>query len=124
MKIVIGAVLLAGLAAVPAQAQRYSPLSGEKLMQLCTGRDRTMVEACSAYINGVSDTLVDYQKARPADGSKGPPLPAYICVPGTMSGVQLRNGIVAWARQHRDVLAKQASFTVVEALRDSFPCQQ
>ena len=93
-------------------------------MQLCTGQNRTLVEACSAYINGVSDTIVDYQKARPADGSKGQPLPDYICVPGNMTGVRLREGIVAWTRQHRDVLPKQASVTVVGALRESFPCQR
>ncbi len=124
MKTIAAAALLAALATLPAHAQRYSPLSGEKLMQICTGRDRTMVAACDAYISGVSDAIVDYQKARPADGSKGAALPAYICVPGTMSGVQLRQGIVAWARQHRDVLPKQASFTIIGALRDSFPCQQ
>ncbi len=124
MKIALAALVLTALAAGSAQAQRYSPLSGEKLIQICTARDRTMVEACTAYINGISDAIVAYQKSRPMDGSKGAALPAYICVPGTMSGVQLREGVVAWARQHRDVLPKQANFTVIGALRQSFPCQK
>ena len=49
-----------------------------------------MVEACTAYIDGVSDAASFYQFLRPMDGSKGQRLPDYVCVPGPTTGPQLR----------------------------------
>ncbi len=127
MKTVLAAtVLLAGAALVaPAQAQqseRYAPISGEKLAQLCTSR--TMGEACLAYLNGISDTITDYQASRPENGSKGQPLEAYICVPGRLTGPQLRDAYLAWARQNQGELQRQASVVVIRALLATFPCQR
>lgn len=131
--VLAAATLLAGVAlTAPAQAQgpqaqqteRYTPLSGQTLMQLCTGRDSTRVRQCEAYIDGVSDSVTSYQAARPENGSKGQPLPAYICVPGRLTGPQLRDSIASWARQHQDRLRLQASVVVIEALRDTYPCQR
>lgn len=132
MKPVLAAALLVGITfAAPVQAQvqaqeteRYTPISGETLMRLCTGRDAAKVRECDAYIDGVSDSVTSYQAARPENGSKGQPLPAYICVPGRLTGPQLRDGVVAWARQNRDELRRQASVVVIRALLETYPCQR
>ncbi len=126
MKTVLaGAALLGALAVVPAaHADRYSPLSGEKLMQVCTRGSNALVGACNAYIDGVSDAITSYQAARPQDGRKGAPLPAYICVPGHLTGPQLRQAVVAWGEQHRNELNGQASAVVIRALLQTYPCQQ
>jgi hypothetical protein len=129
MKPVLAALALAGLAlAAPAaraqqDTERYTPISGASLMQICTGRDPVRARECDAYIAGVSDTITSYQAARPENGSKGQPLPAYICVPGRMTGPQLRQAVAAWAEQNRDGLRRQASVVVIEALRATFPCR-
>jgi hypothetical protein len=122
--ILAGAALLAALATTPAHADRYSPLSGERLVQVCTGANETLVSGCQAYIDGVSDAVTSYQASRPADGKKGAPLPAYICVPGHLTGPQLREAFVAWARQHQGELHAQASAVVIRALFQTYPCQQ
>lgn len=132
MKPVLVAVLLVGIAlATPVQAQeaqqetqRYTALSGTKLAEICTARDRTQLEACYAYLSGVSDAITTYQIFRPENGSKGPPLEAYICLPGRATGPMLRDTYVAWARQHRDRLRYQASKEVIEALLAAYPCQR
>ncbi len=123
------AILLAGIVlGVPArvqaqQTERYTPITGEVLMRLCTGRDQTRVRECDAYIAGVSDAITSYQASRPESGSKGQRLAAYICVPGRLTGPQLRNAVVAWAKQNRDKLNEQASSFVIQALLGNFPCQ-
>ena len=119
--LLLAAIAVAALAG-PAQAQRFTGLSGAKLMELCTSRDAKMVEACTAYIDGVSDTVSFYQRIRPSDASKGAALPAYICVPGPTTGVQMRQAVVAWAEKHRDQMSKQASGVVLRALDDTFLC--
>jgi hypothetical protein len=126
----LAGLVLASLAAAPAARaqqgyeERYTPISGETLMRLCTGRDPMTARQCEAYIAGVSDTITSYQAARPENGSKGQPLPAYICVPGRVTGPQLRQAIGGWAEQNRDRLRLQASVVVIQALRDVFPCRQ
>ena len=122
--VLAGAALLAALAATPAHADRYSPLSGEKLMQVCTRGSTALVGACDAYIDGVSDAITSYQAARPQDGRKGAPLPAYICVPGHLTGPQLRQTVVAWGEQHRNELNGQASAVVIRALLQTYACGQ
>lgn len=124
MKPVLAAAILAALAAAPAHADRYSPLSGERLVQACTGTNETLVSGCQAYIDGVSDAITSYQASRPENGSKGAPLPAYVCVPGHLTGPQLRDAFVGWARQHREELRAQASAVVIRALLQTYPCQQ
>ena len=134
MKLVLAtAALLAGFAAAePVHAQgmqgqqteRYTPISGQALMQLCTGRDPARVRECDAYIDGVSDTITSYQAGRPENGSKGQALPAYACVPGPLTGPQLRGAVVNWARQNQGELQRQASVIVIRALLATFPCQR
>ncbi len=119
------ALIAAGLAALlgtSAHAARYSPMSGERLLQACTARSSALVGACDAYLDGVSDTITTYQISRPADGSKGAKLPGYICVPGHMTGPQLREAVVGWGKQHRNELRAQASAIVVRALLQLYPC--
>ena len=129
MKAVLAAALaLAGVAltAPAAHAQdteRYSPISGETLARLCSAREGAGPRQCEAYVSGVSDTITTYQAARPENGSKGQPLPDYICVTGKVTGPQLRDAFLSWAKQHRDQLNLQASVVVVKAFRDVFPCR-
>ena len=119
-----GAALIGALAAVPAHAARYSPLSGESLVRACTGGNEARVSECQAYIDGVSDTITSYQASRPEDGSKGAPLPAYICVPGRLTGPQLREEVISWLRQNQSGLRVQASVDVIRAFRALYPCEQ
>ena len=121
MKHVLG-VLLVLAAAGPAYAERFSALDGNKLVSICTGRDKGVQGDCTAYIEGISDTASFYQRVRPADGSKGGKLPAYICVPTAVTGVQMREAVVAWAKAHPDTLKLQASGVVLRALHETYKC--
>ncbi len=122
----IKAVSVALLAVVAmagtAHAQRFTNISGEKLGQLCTSRERISTQSCEAYINGVSDAVSFYQRLRPSDGGKGAGLPAYICVPGDVTGVQLRQTVVTWAEAHKDQMNRQASGIVLQALEAAYKC--
>ena len=123
MKLGFGIVFGLLVAAGSAQAERFSAIDGGRLVGLCTGRDRAVVAECTAYINGVSDAANFYQKLRPADGSKGGQLPAYLCVPTAVTGVQMREMVVGWARSHPESQRLQASGVVLRALNSSFRCQ-
>lgn len=107
----------------PAHAERFSPIDGGKLVSLCTGHDKGVVADCTAYINGVSDAASFYQNLRPADGSKGGKLPAYLCLPTTITGVQMRDAVVNWAKSHPESQRLQASGLVLRALHDTYKCQ-
>lgn len=130
MKPVLAAALLAGVAVFTPPAaraqntERYTPISGEALIRLCTGRNQAQTRECDAYIDGVSDTITSYQASRPQSGNKGQPLPDYACVPGKLTGPQLRTAVVDWAKQNRDGLRQQASVVVIRALMDTYPCRQ
>ena len=106
-----------------AHAQRFSNLTGQKLVQLCTSSEPREVEGCTAYIDGIADTAAFYQRLRPSDGTKGGALPGYICVPGPTTGGQLRTAIVTWFRKHEDQANRQASGIVLRALDESYLCQ-
>ena len=118
-------VLLAAVATLAftaqAQAQRESNINGQRLVALCTG-DRTSVEGCEAYIDGVADAAGFYQRLRPEDGSKGATLPAYICIPGPTTGAQLRETVIQWYEKHQDNANRQASGVVLRALDEAFHC--
>lgn len=118
----LGAVVVLALSGM-AQAQRFSNLSGGKLVEYCSSSNRAAVEACTAYVDGVSDTASFYQFLLPADGSKGQKLPDYICVPGPTTGPQLRETVVGWARRHPDALRDSAAKVTMRALNDTYPCQ-
>jgi len=123
MKLLLGVLFGLSAAAGAAHAERFSAIDGGKLVGLCSGRDKTIVAECTAYINGVSDSASFYQNLRPADGSKGGKLPAYLCIPTAATGVQLREAVVGWARSHPESQRLQASGVVLRALHDSFKCQ-
>jgi len=123
MKLLFGTLLVLAAAAGTARAERFSAIDGGRLVNLCTSRDKGVVEDCTAYINGVSDTFGFYQNLRPADGSKGGKLPAYICLPAAITGVQMRDAVVSWAKAHPESLRLQASGVVLRAMHDAFRCQ-
>ena len=117
----LAAVALLALAG-SAHAQRFSRVSGGSLANLCTNRDPKQVEACEAYIDGISDTASFYQRLRPLDGSNGPALPAYICVPPATTGIQLRQLVVSWLGAHQDQSGREGGGVVLRALSDTYPC--
>ncbi len=106
-----------------AEAARFSAVNGTRLAALCTSRDPKMSNSCTAYIEGVSDSMSLYQELRPQDGSKGGALPAYVCVPEQVTGIQQRDTVVTWLRQHPEAGNRPASGVVADALRERFACQ-
>jgi len=123
MRLLFASLAVLAACAGSAHAERFSAVNGGRLISLCTARDKGVVEDCTAYINGVSDAASFYQNLRPADGSKGGKLPAYLCLPQAITGVQLREAVVGWARSHPESQGLQASGVVLRALHDSFKCQ-
>lgn len=123
MKLLLASLTVLIAVAGSAHAERFSALDGTKLIGLCAGHDKGVAADCTAFINGVSDTVSFYQNLRPADGSKGGKLPAYICVPTNVTGVQMRQTVVSWAKAHPDTMGLQASGVVLRALHDSYKCQ-
>ena len=105
-----------------AHAQRFSALTGGKLGNLCISSDRMSSESCTAYLDGISDSISFYQRLMPSSGEKGK-LPDYVCVPGATTGVQMREAYVSWLRQHADAQRQPAAQAAMRALNDSFHCQ-
>ncbi len=120
--LLLASAVLLGLAS-HAEAARFSAVNGTKLAALCTSRDAKMANSCTAYIEGVSDSMSLYQELRPQDGSKGGTLPGYVCVPEQVTGIQQRDTVVAWIRQHPEAGTRQASGVVADALRERFACR-
>lgn len=106
-----------------AQAQRFSNVTGGKLGDLCVSQSRNQVEACTAYLDGISDAVSFYQRLQPSDGSRGGKLPDYICVPAPTTGPQLREAYVSWLRKHEDAQRQPAAQAAMRALNDSYLCQ-
>ena len=108
-----------------ARAERFSQTTGGRLVELCSGKDKSSVDDCTGYIVGISDAVAFYQDLRPRDGSKGAALPAaaYICIPTSVTSAQLREGVVAWSKKNPNDMGRQASGVVLRALRDTYPCQ-
>ena len=123
MKTIFAVIALVTLVGGTAQAERYSKVDGNKLISLCTSRDKSVVADCTSYIEGVSDSVSFYQDVRPVDGSKGGKLPAYVCVPTATTGVQMRETVVSWAKANPDKLGLQASGVVIRALHAAFKCR-
>ncbi len=114
------ALLVFMLLAGSVHAERFSALNGTKLVEICSARDAS---DCTSYIEGISDTVSFYQKLRPADGSKGGKLPDYVCVPEGVTGVQLREQVLGWAKQHPEFMGRQASGVVLRALDGLYKCK-
>jgi len=106
-----------------AHAERFSTLSGAKLEQTCTSRDAKLSTGCTAYIEGVSDSISLYQQLRPRDGSKGAALPSYVCVPEQVTGIQMREAVVRYIKQSTDNNTRTASVVVANALREAYACR-
>ena len=104
-----------------AHAQRVSSITGAKLGDICISKSANQLEACSAYLDGISDAISFYQHLMPSDGSKGK-LPDYVCVPGPTTGPQLRQTYVAWLREHSEAQRQPAAQAAMRALNDSFKC--
>ena len=119
MKYVAFALILA--CASPACAQRLSNITGAKLGDICISKSSVQLEACTAYLDGVSDAISFYQHLMPSDGTKGK-LPDYVCIPGPTTGPQLRQKYVAWLRDHGEAQRQPAAQAAMRALNDSFQC--
>jgi hypothetical protein len=104
-----------------AHAQRVSNITGAKLGDICISKSSAQLEACSAYLDGISDAISFYQHLMPVDGSKGK-LPDYVCVPGPVTGPQLRQTYVAWLREHSEAQRQPAAQAAMRALNDSYKC--
>ncbi|HTR16571.1 MAG TPA: Rap1a/Tai family immunity protein [Acetobacteraceae bacterium] len=109
-------VLLAGIALLAAggtaEAQRASPVDGNKLLGICT-RGQSGAAPCDAYINGVADAAV----ALAGEGK------LQLCIPQTVTGIQMRDVTVKWLRAHPEERQHQAGVLVLRALREAFPCK-
>lgn len=104
-----------------AHAQRESKISGEVLNGLCASTEAKSVEGCEAYIDGVIDAALTYQQLRPVNGSKGTALPAYLCVPGTLTGQQLRQAYLdAYKRNPQP--NRFAAGIILSAFSTAYPC--
>jgi len=100
-----------------AHAERFSKITGDKLIEICSS---SASETCTAYIDGVSDAASLYQKLRPINGSRGPRLPAYLCVPTEATGMELKEIVVSFGHSHTGF--NTAERLVLDALRAKWPC--
>ena len=62
-----------------AHAERFSAVDGTKLVNICTARDKGVVNDCTAYIEGISDTASFYQRVPPGGWHQGRG-PAGLCL--------------------------------------------
>ncbi len=122
MKAILVATAFVALAGT-AQAQRVSNISGAKLGELCSSKDRNVQESCKAYLEGISDSISFYQHLMPKDGSRGGKLPDYVCVPGPTTGPQLQESYVRWLRSHQEAQRQPAAQAAIRALNDTYVCQ-
>ena len=114
--------MLATLAfAGQAHAQRHSDVTAVQLARMCTANPEG-TERCDAYLNGIADAIYVYEEVRPENGSKGQPLPAYICIPNQVTGVQLRETFIEWLRANPNQNDRQAGGAVLRALNARFHC--
>ena len=103
--------------AMPARAQRLSPVTGEALMKLCS--NKTPV-GCDAYVSGASDAaeLLGRSAKDPSDRSS-----AEFCIPQDVVGSALRQTVIAWAQAHPEDGKQAAGTLVFHAFHASFPCK-
>jgi hypothetical protein len=114
----VAASMLAMVAlAVPARAQRLSPVTGEALMKLCSSKTPV---GCDAYVSGVSDAaeLLGRSATDPSDRSS-----AQFCIPQDVVGSALRQTVIAWAQAHPEDGKQAAGTLVFHAFHASFPCK-
>lgn len=121
MKSIAFAVLVLVEFSGAAHAQRLSALTGGKLGNLCISNDRNSAEACTAYLDGISDSISFYQRLMPSGGERGK-LPDYVCVPASTTGVSIREAYVNWLRSHADAQRQPAAQAAMRALNDTYHC--
>lgn len=115
----LGCVLVVGLPAAHASAQRVSRLDGARLGSLCTKPAGTGI--CDAYISGLADsvTLAHLFDRNVEKDSKD--VPAFCITPATPTA-DMRGKVVNWMKAHRDDLNRPAGEVVFTALHESYPC--
>ena len=106
------------LAAVPAHAQRISPMTAEKFGKICTSNSGGAI--CDAYISGIADAGALAHLNDKAEGDAS--AVSGFCVPDSASTVSIRGHVVSWLRAHRDVWDQPVGKGVFAALHDSYPC--
>jgi hypothetical protein len=121
--------LLLLVAASAARATGDASFTGEDLLQGCVMAEQEMNGAtltrdqgepamgCISYIAGVRDTITLYPPT-----NKGKQL---ICIPKDqkITGGQLVRVVLKWLRDHPEELNMPRVVTVLEALRDTWPCR-
>ena len=114
---VAASMLAVAALAVPARAQRLSPVTGESLMKLCGSKTPV---GCDAYVSGVSDAaeLLGRSATDPSDRSS-----AQFCIPQDVVGSALRQTVIAWAQAHPEDGKQAAGTLVFHAFHASFPCR-
>ncbi len=119
--IVLSLLFLAMAAARPVAAQsRESAIDGNKLLERCTAKDRSLAQGCEAYVQGVADTVAVYEAA--AKAANVTQAESRICVPTQVTGIQMRDAVVQWLQAHPADRAHQAGHVAVHVLRETWPC--
>jgi len=80
------------------------------------GRERRRF--CAGFISGVEESMRLAQETSQNVGSD------VICAPPNVSARQLAEAYVRYANQARERLGRPAAEMVVQALRDTYPCQE
>ena len=117
------AIPLAASVAVPAARAetRSSGIDGAKLLSRCTSRAAPLAQGCTAYIEGVADTVGTYENA--AEAAHVTAAESRICVPGPVTGTQMRDKVVGWLKAHPDDRGRSSGAIVVHVLRETWPCK-
>jgi hypothetical protein len=100
-------ILLAVSAVLPAEAQRVSTITGNRLMMLCHTADST---GCDAYLAGVADAIAEE------------PPPHLACIPSVVTTQQLRAVVLKLLHDEPDKRALPAAEIVVHAYGKAFAC--
>ena len=103
------AAALTALLSTGAHAQRLSKVSGAKLMGICNAGRST---DCDAYLSGVADAIG-------AAGRDHAPA----CIPDAVTGVQLREVVKKFLRDHPQDMQQPAGELVTHAFAADFPCK-
>jgi len=111
------AALAVGVAS-PALAQRVSPLTAGKFLEICSRSAGTQI--CDAYISGIADAGALSKVSGRNEGDAG--AVAGFCIPRGVAGAEMRAKVVVWLRGHQSVLTAPVGEGVFAALHDAYPC--
>ena len=92
--------------------------SAEELLTQCTSTDSEVFKlACASYMHGFGDAVAVLASIDSASSR--------VCLPKDgISADQLRRIVVKWLEDHPKELHAPASFEVLIALVDAFPCKK